>query len=269
MQEDSNIVSIRREGVKKGVYILPNICTTASLFCGFYSVIHSFKGEFVVAAWAIIIAGVFDFLDGRVARLAHAESQFGLEYDSLADLSSFGLAPAILIYTWGLGSFNRIGWLAAFLYFACGALRLARFNVQSDSVEKNWFQGLPIPNAACMCAMLVVFCNYVGYIIPQKSFLILAITVGLSLLMVSTIPYRSFKQIHFRKRWSFFYLVVAVGFIFIIAAEPQVTLFIGTVGYVVGGVVEELITLRKSRALVHRFRERRAREEDSVKREVV
>lgn len=252
-----NIISIRREGIKKGVYILPNLCTTGSLFCGFFSVIHAFNGNFITASWAILIAGIFDFLDGRIARLTHAESQFGVEFDSLSDLASFGFAPAVLIYTWGLSGFNRIGWLAAFSFFACGALRLARFNVQSDNVEKNWFQGLPIPVAAWMVATTVIFYDYSDLVIIGKSYLVLFATVLLSLLMVSTIPYRSFKQVHFKKRWSFFVLVAAVGLIFVIATEPKLTIFLLVFTYVLWGVVEELVTLRKSREIVEKIKARR------------
>lgn len=254
MKDGDNVVSIRREGVKKGVYILPNLCTTASLFCGFYAIIHSLQSDFVRAAWAIIIAGVFDFLDGRVARLTHAESEFGIEYDSLVDLSSFGLAPGVLMYTWGLSGFNKFGWLAAFMYFACGALRLARFNVQVDNVEKNWFQGLPIPLAAGVCTTMVIFYNYVDWATSDKNYVALVSTIVLSLLMVSTIPYRSFKQIHFRSRWSFFWLVVAVGLIFVIAAEPEISMFLVSISYVAIGIIEEIVTLRKSRQLIEKFK---------------
>src|SRR3989338_7782861 len=210
-----------REGIKKGIYLLPNLCTTANLFCGFYSVVSSLKGEFVTAAWAILLAGIFDFLDGRIARLTHASSEFGIEYDSLVDLASFGLAPGILVYTWALQEFDRIGWLAAFLFFACGALRLARFNVQIDTVEKRYFQGLPIPVAAYVIATFVIFYDYLYGIPPLKSWLALFLTVVLALLMVSTLRYYSFKQIDFKGRWSFFALVIIVGIFFLIATEPK------------------------------------------------
>lgn len=269
MNGNGKIVSLRKEGVKKGVYILPNLCTTASLFCGFYAVIHALNADFVRAAWAIIVAGVFDFLDGRVARLTHAESEFGIEYDSLVDLASFGLAPGVLIYTWGLSGFNKLGWLAAFMYFACGALRLARFNVQSDSIEKNWFQGLPIPVAAGLCATMIIFYDYLELTISSKNYIAMASTIALALLMVSTIPYRSFKQIHFRSRWSFFWLVVAVGLIFIIAAEPEITLFILSVGYVLMGLTEELITLRKSKEFIEKFKSNRDIESQEIEDEAI
>src|SRR5436190_13776896 len=148
---------MRREGIRRGIYLLPNIITTASLFCGFVSIVSSIKGDHVQAAWMILLAGVFDGLDGRVARLTRTHSDFGVEYDSLCDLASFGLAPAILVYTWTLYHFKQFGWAAAFLFFACGALRLARFNVQMDDVEKKHFQGLPIPLAAYVLSSYVIF----------------------------------------------------------------------------------------------------------------
>lgn len=267
--DENNIVPIRREGIKKGIYILPNLCTTASLFCGFYAVIHSLQGDFIPAAWAVIIAGVFDFLDGRVARLTHAESEFGIEYDSLVDLASFGLAPAVLMYTWGLEGLGRIGWLGAFLYFACGALRLARFNVQVTSVERTWFQGLPIPVAASVASSMVIFCDYMLFSVEPTSRVVLAATIVLSILMVSTIPYRSFKNIHFRRRWSFFSLVIAVGVIFIVAMEPRVTIFFLSVSYVLLGLIEEMVTFRKSKAIFERIRARREQEPEDVKEEAV
>ena len=148
-------VNNQREGYSKSgkklgmyIYILPNLMTTANLFCGFYSVMLSMKGEFKTAAVAVVIAAIFDQLDGRLARLTHATSKFGAEYDSLCDLVSFGMAPAILMYLWALNPFGRVGMMSCFLFVACGAMRLARFNVQVGVVEKNYFQGLPIPMAA-------------------------------------------------------------------------------------------------------------------------
>ena len=241
----------RRDGVKRGVYLLPNLCTSASLFCGFYSVIKSLSGDFERAAWAILIAGIFDMLDGRLARLAKAESQFGIEYDSLSDLSSFGFAPAILIYTWGLQSMGKVGWLAAFLYFACGALRLARFNVQHDNVEHDHFQGLPIPIAAYVLATYVIFFHYFHKFPPQGSYLVAVITGFLGLLMVSTIKYRSVKTMELGRRNSFFMLVIAVIAMFIIAIKPEITMFILAVGYVASGLIEEAITLKTTRNFIN------------------
>lgn len=230
----------RREGVKKGVYLLPNLCTTASLFCGFFSVIKSLHGEFVMAAWAILLAGIFDMFDGRLARLTRGSSQFGIEYDSLVDLASFGLAPGILIYTWALHDFDRLGWIASFLFFACGALRLARFNVQVDSVEYKYFQGLPIPMAAYLLATTVIFYDAFFVVPPYHNYWILGMTAALALLMVSTTRYFSAKRIHFRDRLSFFALVAAAALIAIVAWEPQIMMWALALAYVVSGPLDEL-----------------------------
>lgn len=248
----------KREGMKKGIYLLPNLCTSGSLFCGFFSVVKCLSGDFTSAAWAILLAGVFDLLDGRIARLAKAESQFGIEYDSLVDLSSFGLAPGILIYTWSLYGMQKLGWLAAFLYFACGALRLARFNVQHDDVEMEYFQGLPIPVAAYVLATFVIFHNHFNAFPPERSYLVVGMTITLALLMVSTIRYRSMKVVDIKNRNSFFALVLVVIGIFLVAIKPEVTMFVLTLGYVSSGLIEEMVTLHQSRKFVNKLRERRA-----------
>lgn len=247
----------RREGMKRGVYLLPNLCTTASLFCGFYSVVKSLSGDFTAAAWAILLAGIFDLLDGRIARLTKAESEFGIEYDSLVDLASFGLAPGILIYTWSLYGMKKIGWLAAFIYFACGALRLARFNVQHDDVEQEYFQGLPIPVAAYVVATFVIFHHHLFIFPPESNYYVAGMTMLLALLMVSTIRYRSMKVIDLKNRTSFFALVLLVFGIFIVAIRPEVTMFVLTLGYVASGLVEELITLHQSRRFIQKMKDSR------------
>src|SRR5262245_60262821 len=151
-----------RVPLRKGVYILPNLIATAGLFAGFYSIIASLRGEFLIAAVAIMAANVFDVLDGRVARVTHTTSRFGIEYDSLCDLVAFGVAPGILVYRWALEPWGTFGWLAASLYVTCGALRLARFNVQLDNVEKRHFIGLPIPDAAELLASIVLVYHSFG-----------------------------------------------------------------------------------------------------------
>ncbi|MDO8527138.1 MAG: CDP-diacylglycerol--serine O-phosphatidyltransferase [Deltaproteobacteria bacterium] len=230
----------RKEGIKKGVYLLPNLCTTASLFCGFFAVIKSFHGEFVLAAWAILLAGLFDMFDGRLARLTRGASQFGIEYDSLVDLASFGLAPGILLYSWALHDFSRVGWMASFLFFACGALRLARYNVQAESVEYKFFQGLPIPMAAYVVATTVIFYDQQFAIPPRHNYWILGMTFALALLMVSTVRYFSSKQFDLKNRRSFFILVAAAGAIAIIAWEPQIMIWVLSILYAVSGPLDEL-----------------------------
>lgn len=242
----------------KGVQLIPNALTTASLFCGFFSVVKALSGDYLSAAWAILLAGLFDLLDGRLAKMTGGESQFGIEYDSLVDLSSFGLAPGILIYTWTLSDLGKLGWLAAFLFFACGALRLARYNVQHGDVEERFFQGLPIPMAAYSLTTFVIFYEEVAFYPPAKNYVVALLTMALALLMVSNIRYRSIKGIELNLRNSFFALVILVVGIVIVAARPEITMFLFVTGYVASGIVEELVTLRQSRSLVAHVKQKRA-----------
>lgn len=228
------------------IYLVPNFVTTGNMFCGFYSMIASVEGDFVVAAWAIMAAAVFDMLDGRIARLAKATSQFGVEYDSLSDLTSFGIAPAVLLYLWALKPFGRLGWAAAFLFMVCGALRLARFNVFSGNLPKNFFQGLPIPMGAGMVATFVIFCQAVGWV--ETQFPVLVLTFLLASLMVSTIKFPSFKELNWRSRASFGYLMIGVLVMILIAAKPEITLFILLTGYVVLSLAYNLVLLAKKPA---------------------
>lgn len=227
----------RTIGVKRGVAFLPNLLTTANLFCGYYSIIQSVSGHFTFAVWLVVLAGLFDFLDGRVARMTGTQSDFGVEYDSLSDLTTFCMAPAILVYNWGLAGFGKFGVAACFMYFACGALRLARFNVQAGDVEKVDFQGLPTPSAAGTMVSYVLFHEYFfGHPLPDsRNYFLIALTVFLALLMVSNIRYRSMKKV--RNRASFFQLVSVVVVFFVIAARPEITLFLVGVVYVSAGIV--------------------------------
>lgn len=217
------------------IYIVPNFVTTLNIFCGFYSVVASVKGEYVWAAWLIVFAGVFDMLDGRIARMAKATSSFGIQYDSLSDVISFGMAPAILLFHFALRPFGRLGWLAAFLFLVCGALRLARFNVSvsSDRIPKGYFQGLPIPVAAGLVSTFIIFHNAVkvlwgGFWEDEQiiSVFILIMSVTLSSLMVSNVPFPSFKELNWRSRVSFGYLLIAVLTMILIAVQPEITLFL-------------------------------------------
>ncbi|MBI5894437.1 MAG: CDP-diacylglycerol--serine O-phosphatidyltransferase [Deltaproteobacteria bacterium] len=223
------------EGIKKGIYILPNLMTSASLFGGFYSIIAAFDGSFDKAAIAILISAVLDGLDGRIARLTGTTSRFGVEYDSLADLIAFGLAPGILIFTWALRPFGRYGWLAAFLYVVCGALRLARFNIQISTIESRSFNGLPIPAAASLVASTVLVFFYFGYEEITKHVTILILVYLLAFFMVSNIKYYSFKELNLRQKMPFMLLVGLIFLLILIAAEPQIMLFLLTFGYVMSG----------------------------------
>ena len=226
---------IKKEKSRRGIYILPNIFTSLNLFCGFYAVIASIDGKFLAAAVAIIIGVVFDILDGKIARATNTTSKFGIEYDSLADLISFGLAPGVMIFLWALKPLGRIGWLAAFLFMACGALRLARFNSQAGTVSSDYFVGLPIPAGAGMSAAAVLFCHRFGFSGKLHPILILVLLYLLSFLMVSTIKYNSFKKPELFKKMNFNVLVAVILVLIFIAAQPSIALFLLGITYVISG----------------------------------
>lgn len=226
------------------IYVLPNLITTGNILFGFYATIASIKGDFLYAAYAIVAAAFFDQMDGRMARLTRSTSKFGAEYDSLCDLVSFGMAPAILLYQWALHPFGRLGWVICFLYVACGALRLARFNVQAHVVEKNYFQGLPIPMAAGIVASSVPAFLDLG-LEPTGNVGLLAMTALLALVMVSTFRYRSFKDLDLKERLPFSYLVVGVGVLVVVALRPEVMLFALFMSYATLGAVFGIFRLGK------------------------
>lgn len=228
------------------IYLLPNLVTTGNIFFGFYAIIHSMKGEFVTAAYAIVAAAVFDLMDGRLARLTRSTSKFGAEYDSLCDLISFGMAPAVLLYLWALQPFGRLGWLACFFFLTCGALRLARFNVQAHVVEKAYFQGLPIPMAAGIVASSVLALRDLE-IEATRHIGILAMTFLLAFVMVSTFRYRSFKDLDLKERLPFRYLVLGVGVIALVAYRPEVNLFLLFLTYATLGAVFGILRLGHKR----------------------
>lgn len=237
----------RRESLKKGVYILPNLVTTGSLFAGFYGIVSSMNGRYDVAAWFIFISAVFDTLDGKIARLTNTTSQFGVEYDSLADLVAFGVAPAILMYSWALQPFGKFGWLAAFLYVACGALRLARFNVQVESVDSKYFIGLPIPAAASMVGACVLLFYYLGGSGTIRMVSVLILIYGLAVLMVSNVPYYSFKDSELLKQRPFGMLVLAVVLTIVIVAQPELMLFLIFLSYTMFSPVIALMAYLRRR----------------------
>lgn len=228
---------------RRGIYLLPNLLTTANLFSGFYAVLATFNADYVLAAIAILIATIFDSVDGKAARMARATTRFGLEYDSLADVISFGIAPGLLVYTWALSAYGRIGWVAAFLYLACGAMRLARFNArQAAGPASHDFTGLPIPAAAGLLASLVLLDHHILRMGQEiRPGLILVLTYGLAFLMVSTIRYRSFKDFRLRDRKPFQALVTAVLVLALFAAAPQVMGFALFSSYAASGPLEPLV----------------------------
>ncbi len=227
----------KRKRRKKGVFVLPNLLTTASLFCGFYSIIASVKGDFPLAGVSILISMVLDGLDGRIARMTNTMSKFGAEYDSLADVIAFGVAPAVLAYTWALFFYGKSGWLAAFLFVVCGALRLARFNVQIGLIESKVFNGLPIPAAATVIASALLLFDYLGGTGTFNNPVVLVSVVALSLLMVSNVKYYSFKDLNFFSRKPFLSFVLIVVIFVIVVWEPQIMIFTFAVGYSISGPV--------------------------------
>jgi len=242
-----------RQVTRKGIYLIPNLFTTGNLFSGFYAIVAVFNEKYEIAAMAIMIALLFDTLDGKAARSTGTTSQFGVEYDSLADLVSFGVAPGLLIYSWALSAYGRIGWVAAFLFVVCGALRLARYNVQNSVRENADFIGLPIPAAASMVATTVMLDYYVLRMGKEvKPVLILVIMYVLAFLMVSNIRYRSLRNFHLWGRKPFHFLVTMVLILILFLAAPQPMLFGVFALYILWGIIE-----RPAMALVRRARRQR------------
>ncbi|AJE02989.1 CDP-diacylglycerol--serine O-phosphatidyltransferase [Geobacter pickeringii] len=249
------------ESMRKGIYILPNLFTTGSLFAGFYGMVATMNGDFKSAALWILASSIFDGLDGKVARLTGTSSKFGVEYDSLADLVSFGVAPGLLMYKWALQPFGRLGWLAAFLFVVCGALRLARFNVQVNTVENKRFVGLPIPAAASMVSATVLLFYHFGWPSSYKKVAILVLIYLLAFLMVSSFRYYSFKDPELIKRQPFAFLVLAVLLFIVIAAEPLVMLFVIFICYTFSGIIGFLMTWPRRRRLEKAIHNKHARDE--------
>jgi CDP-diacylglycerol---serine O-phosphatidyltransferase len=238
-----NSSSFRRDRMKKGIYVLPNLFTTANLFCGFYSAIASMKGMYELAAWTILIAVVLDSLDGRIARMTHTTSKFGGEYDSLCDLVTFGVAPAILYYNWSLLSYGKVGWLAAFVFVVCGALRLARFNVQAGVIDSRFFNGLPIPGGAAVLATGVILFYYFGGEGRFSSWSIMIGVIAIALFMVSSIKYYSFKDLNFFSRQPFMSFMLIVLVLVVVIANPEIMLFTFAFGYSLSGPAWALVKL--------------------------
>jgi CDP-diacylglycerol--serine O-phosphatidyltransferase len=228
--------------MKKGIYILPSSLTLCGMFAGFYSMVAVLGGHYVHASWAIIIAGIFDGIDGWVARLTGTTTKFGIELDSLSDVIAFGVAPSVLLYKWTLSSFGRLGAAAAFLFVACGALRLARYNVQMGSEEKKHFTGMPIPAAALIAASTVLFYSEMD-IGHTRSFYGLFIAFVCSGLMVSTMKFHSQKELNLSRRKPFWILVAVVFFLAVFIMHPEVTLFLIGIIYLLSGPAEVLYNL--------------------------
>lgn len=209
---------------RKGVYLLPNLFTTAALFSGFYAIIAAMDGNFSNAAIAIFISMICDGLDGRVARMTNTQSAFGAEYDSLADMVSFGIAPALIVFTWSLAPLGKIGWIAAFIYAVGAALRLARFNTMLGVEEKRYFTGLPSPAAAAIVAGVIWAANEKGVSGESVAMLMALFVPIVGLLMVSNVKYRSFKDLNLKGRVPFVVFLIAVLVLVLIALEPSLVL---------------------------------------------
>ncbi len=239
---DDYIEEVSVDGRKerhRGIYLLPNLFTTGALFAGFYAVVAGMHNRFETAAVAIFIAMVFDGLDGRVARLTNTQSKFGAEYDSLSDMVSFGVAPALVMFSWALGELGKFGWIVAFIYVACAALRLARFNTQIDTADKNFFSGLASPAAAAVVAGMVWVCAEAGWVgeeLPQLMALLAGcLTALVGFLMISSLKYHSFKGVDLRGRVPFVVLLLIVIGYGVIMLDPPSVLLTGFLVYALSG----------------------------------
>jgi CDP-diacylglycerol--serine O-phosphatidyltransferase len=255
VEEYEEEVSVNGRTVRRrGVYLLPNLFTTGALFAGFYAVIAAMRGEFESAAIAIFFAGVLDGLDGRVARLTRTSSKFGAEYDSLSDMVSFGVAPALVVFSWALSDLGKFGWSAAFIYVACAALRLARFNTRIDSADKNYFTGLASPAAAAIIASAVWVSHDLGWVgenLPAEIEVVVAVlTAVIGIMMIANFPYYSFKGVDFRGRVPFFVMILMVLVFGLVMLDPPLILLVAFLGYAASGPVLQL------RRLSHRGRDK-------------
>jgi CDP-diacylglycerol--serine O-phosphatidyltransferase len=227
-----------RRGLRRGVYLLPSLFTVANLFCGWACIVFAIRGDFITAAPFIGIAIVLDMLDGRIARLTGTTSAFGVEFDSLADLISFGMAPAILVYLWGLLPLGRLGWAVGFLYLTAAALRLARFNIQPVA-DKRYFVGLPSPAAAAVPAA-TVFYYPAGFDSRPEAYLGMAVLIVVALLMVSTIRFKSFKTFDLRARRRYQWLVLFAAMLALVFSYPQTVLLAMAYTYLVSPAIGSL-----------------------------
>jgi CDP-diacylglycerol--serine O-phosphatidyltransferase len=231
----------------RGIYLLPNLFTTAAMFAGFYAITSAINGRFESAAIAIFVAMILDGLDGRVARMTNTQSEFGVQYDSLSDMVSFGVAPALVIYLWAFESLGKVGLFAAFVHTAGGALRLARFNTQVEVADKRYFQGLPSPAAAAILAGGLWMSLEYGYDGNSVKYLALILTISTGLLMVSNFRYSSFKEIDLKGRVPFVVAIIVMLSIGFILAQAESMLFIIALGYAISGPVITLLMLKQKR----------------------
>ena len=230
---------------RKGIYLLPNLLTTAGLFSGFYAIVASMNGSFEAAAVAVFVAMIFDGLDGRAARMTNTQSAFGAEYDSMADMVSFGIAPALVAYNWGLSELGKFGWLAAFIYVAGAAFRLARFNTQVGIADKRFFQGLASPAAAAVVSGLVWVGVEYGANGDDYGVIVALVTGAAGLLMVSNFKYNSFKEVNWNGKVPFVALLIIMLIFVVVATEPALVLFLVFALYALAGPINTFRTVDK------------------------
>jgi len=233
---------------RRGVYLLPNLFTTAALFAGFYAITAAFNQHYELAAVSIFVAMILDGMDGRVARLTNTQSAFGAEYDSLSDMLSFGAAPALVVYVWSLAGYGKLGWMAAFVHCAGGALRLARFNTQIGTADKRYFQGLPSPAAAAILAGFIWVCEEYGFAGANVGYVSLGLCVATGLLMVSNFRYYSFKELDLKGRVPFLWAILVMLAFAVLFTNPPVFLFTLFSVYAISGPVLTLAMLRRRRS---------------------
>jgi CDP-diacylglycerol---serine O-phosphatidyltransferase len=232
---------------RRGIYLLPNLFTTGAMFSGFYAVTSAINGHFETAAIAIFVAMILDGLDGRVARMTNTQSEFGVQYDSLSDMVSFGVAPGLVMYLWVLSTLGKFGLFAAFVHTAGGALRLARFNTQVTTADKRYFQGLPSPAAAAIIAGFIWICVEYHYELETLKYLAALLTITTGLLMVSNFRYSSFKEIDLKGKVPFVVAISVMLAVAFVMAQPQLTLFLLFLAYAASGPVITLVLRKRKR----------------------
>lgn len=252
----------QKEG-HSGIYLLPNLFTTASLFAAFYSIVASLNGQYETAAIAIFIGMIADGLDGRIARMTNTQSAFGAEYDSLSDMVAFGVAPALLLYSWHLNHLGKIGWLISFMYTAAVALRLARFNTQLETADKRYFQGLSCTAAAGTTSGYVWLCAQYDSTYFAMTLLTASMGVFLAVLMVSNVRYHSFKQIDFKGKIPFLYVLLVVFLFIAIAANPAWVIFVTFALYALSGPSQTLWAIHQMRIKRRKMLKARAERKES------
>jgi CDP-diacylglycerol--serine O-phosphatidyltransferase len=247
IDEHEEVVSQNGKQVRrKGIYLLPNLLTTGALFAGFYAVIAGMGGDFHSACIASVVAMFFDGMDGRVARLTNTQSAFGAEFDSLSDMLAFGVAPALISFSWALSGLGKIGWTVAFVYVACAALRLARFNVQRASADKRFFVGLASPSAAGLVVFMVWAFSSFGVVVTMPMSIVAAVVTGIAgVLMVVNVRYYSFKELDFKNPVPFFLTLVTVFVIVVVSWDPPTMLFLMAVTYAASGPLMAIYLKRR------------------------